>query len=147
MGKHLLSHESCTSARCGRPSNTHAQPSTPASAPNIQTMGTWAPMHDSKLCRKHCTLVGCGASRAARKEGRSQLPGRKGDRSEVIADCAIAGWACGSLEGYGSRWMATDIIPKERFQYLRNYRNESICIDVSRIGIVLQLYLETQLVP
>ena len=86
-------------------------------APNIQTMGTWAPMHDSKLCREHCTLVGCGASRAAQKEGRSQLSGRKGDRSEVIADCAMAGWACGSLEGYGSRWMATDIIPKERFQY------------------------------
>ena len=80
-----------------------------------------------------------------KKKGDHSFPGERAiDQRLLLTALWLGVWEFGGLwlEIDGDR----DIIPKERFQYLRNDRNGSIGIDVSRVDVVFQPYLEPQLV-
>ena len=79
-----------------------------------------------------------------KKKGDHTFPSDK-VMDRIGGQCRLRyGWACGSWRVIAreAKDGDRDVIPKERFQYLRNDRNESIGIDVSRIDIIFQPYLE-----
>jgi len=80
------------------------------------------------------------------KKGDHSFPGKRAIDRRLLPTALWLG-----VREFRGLWLEMDgdrdIIPKERFQYLRNYRNESVGIEVSLMGIVFQPYLETQLVP